>query len=169
MSRTVAAYLLAAARSTSGAEPMWLFEIPTGLVAPTVLRYTTNDDPVVWNGVVWSPLPAEPPSMQFDGPGTGRGRTLTIGDGDGVIGGYVEAGAVLEGQTVVMHLTDITATGGVGADALLSEEYIVESVARGEGYVTLSLAGELGSFDRKVPGVLMTRALFPGLAPGPLL
>lgn len=167
--RSVDSALLALARSASSAEIIWLIEIPTGLTSPATLRYTTSAYAVTWNSVVWSPLPVSPPSQQFDGPGTTSGRSLTLGDVDGTICGYVEAGALFEGQTVVVHQTDLSATGGAGANSLTSDEYVIETVTRGEGYVTLALRDQFGTFDVKVPRRLTSRAMFPGLAPGPLV
>lgn len=168
MPRSTAASLLALLRSTSSAEVVWLIEIPTGLASPSVLRYTTGAVSVTWNSVLWTPLPAAPPSQQFDAPGSTSGKVLAVGDADGTINGHVEAGALFEGQTVVLHLVDMSQTGGAGANSI-PDEYVIESVTRGEGYVNFTLRDLFGSLDKKIPALKTTRALFPGLAPGPLV
>lgn len=166
--RGTSATVLTPFRSVSGAETIWLIEIPTGLTSPATLRYTTAAYDVTWNSVVWSRLPIAPPSQKFEGPGDAGGVSLTLGDVDGVICGYVEAGATFEGQLVVVYFTDLSATGGSGAESV-ADEYLIERVDRGEGYVTLTLRNQFGTFDTKVPLLTTTRTVFPGLSPGPML
>ncbi len=154
-------------RSTSDAEPLWLVDIPTGLTSPTTLRYTTSPESVTFGSQTYSPLPQAPPTQSFGGPGEPGEVSLTLGDADVYLCGLIEAGAVFEGRTAVMHLTDRTATGGSGSYSV-ADEYVIEKVDRGEGFVTLHMRNSFGTFDKKCPP-LATRAIFPGLGFSPLV
>lgn len=167
MTRSTPSTVTTPFRTGSGAEPIWLFEIPTGLASPATLRYTTAKYAVTFGSQTFEPIPAVPPSQSFQGPGEAGGVALTVGDVDGTISGYVEAGATFEGQTVVLYLTDLAATGGAGTDAI-PDEYVIESLERGQGYVTFAMRNAFGTFDTKVPRLVATRATFPGLSAGPL-
>ncbi len=166
--RSISSTVLNPFRTASSAIPVWLIEIPTGLTSPTTLRYCSAEFDITWNSLVWSKYPMVPPTQRFEGPGEAGGLSITIGDADHYLNDLVENGASFEGQTVVVYLTDIAATGGSGS-ASIPDEYIIESVIRGEGYITFNLRNQFGSFDKKVPGRLMLRSTFRGLAPGPLV
>lgn len=153
-------------RSTSSAVPVWLVDIPTGLTSPATLRYTSWAHALTFGAQTYSPWPMDVPQQQMQGPGESGTFTLRLGDADGVLGGYIDAGATFEGRKVVLYLTDESCTGGAGTDAV-KDTYVVESYSRGEGFVALNLRPLFGVFQTRLPVEVTTRKEFAGLPQAP--
>lgn len=165
MSRAFPAALATAFRSESP-KPVWLVHIASD-GSPANLYYAAYDGDVVLGGLTFAQRPMEIPESAIEGHSEAPVLELKVADADGVLSGYLAAGATFRNQRVKFYLTDLSVTGsGSSLTDSFPHTFFVEAVSRIHGWIVFRLRSQFNAFDIDFPTTTTTHSEFPGLADG---
>jgi len=161
MTRGIDATFLAAAQAAT-LEPIWLVEIPTGLVSPTHLRYTSAEQDVTFpdGGDVYESRPIRFGSVRIETT-QANPNDLVVGDADHAIKVHLENGAEFRNQVAKLIRIERSLTSS--SDYQQTDSFRILKAEPRPDRVVFSLA-QLGSIlDRTGPRGRVTIQDFPGI------